>query len=123
MTNIDNRDPNDPVEIYILEASKVEPLSKAEEARLFRELGHSGDWDEQRENVARRLIESQLMLVVRIAEKHSASALPLLDLIQEGNIGLMNAVKSFAQSPVGDFTAHAADYIEGSITKLVGRST
>jgi RNA polymerase primary sigma factor len=123
MTNIDNRDPNDPVAVYILEASKLEPLSKAEETRLFRTLGHSGDWDEQGENVARRLIESQLMLVVRIAEKHSASGVPLLDLIQEGNIGLMNAVKSFAESPIGDFATHAADYIEGSITKAVGKST
>ncbi|HMD15421.1 MAG TPA: sigma factor [Terriglobales bacterium] len=120
---MDNHDPNDPVAVYVLEVGKVEPLTKTEETELFRELGHSGDWDEQRENVARRLIESQLMLVVSIAEKHSASGAPLLDLIQEGNIGLMNAVRSFAERPIGDFTAHAADCIKDAITKGFGKST
>ena len=67
---------SDPVAMYIREASNVEPLTKDEEARLLRELGHSGDWDERRENVARRLIESQLMLVVRIAQKHSEAGVP-----------------------------------------------
>jgi RNA polymerase primary sigma factor len=123
MTQMENHDPNDPVAVYVLEASKVEPLTKAEETKLFRELGHSGDWDEQRENVARRLIESQLMLVVSIAEKHSAAGVPLLDLIQEGNIGLMNAVRSFAERPIGNFTAHAAACIEDTITKAFGKST
>jgi RNA polymerase primary sigma factor len=123
MTQMENHDPDDPVAVYVLEASKVEPLTKMEEATLFRELGHSGDWDGQRENVARRLIESQLMLVVSIAQKHSAYGVPMLDLIQEGNIGLMNAVRSFAERPIGDFAAHAAACIEDSITRVFGKST
>jgi RNA polymerase sigma factor (sigma-70 family) len=69
------------------------------------------------------LIESQLMLVVNIARKHSASGVPMLDLIQEGNIGLMKAVRSFAERPVGDFTAHAAACIEDTITKALDKST
>jgi len=120
---MENHDPNDPVAVYVLEASKVEPLTKMEETELFRELGHSGDWDEQKENVARRLMESQLMLVVKIAQKHSGSCVPMLDLIQEGNIGLMNAVRSFAEKPIGDFTAHASACIEDTITKALGKST
>jgi RNA polymerase primary sigma factor len=123
MRHMENHDPNDPVAVYVLEVSKVEPLTKMEETELFRELGHSGDWDEQRENVARRLIESQLMLVVNIAQKHSASGVPMLDLIQEGNFGLINAVRSFAERPIGDFTAHAAACIEDTITKALGKST
>jgi RNA polymerase primary sigma factor len=123
MTHMDHNDPNDPVAFYVREVSTVEPLTEAEEAKLFLELGHSGEWDEQRENVARRLIESQLMLVVNIAEKHSAFGVPLLDLIQEGNIGLMGAVRSFAERPIGDFTAHAAACIEEAITKAFGKST
>jgi RNA polymerase primary sigma factor len=63
------------------------------------------------------------MLVVSIAQKHSASGVPMLDLIQEGNIGLMNAVMSFAERPIGDFTAHAAACIEDTITKVLGKST
>jgi RNA polymerase primary sigma factor len=123
-THMDHYDPNDPVAVYVREVGTVESLTKAEEAKLFGELGHSGARDEQRENVAaRRLIESQLMLVVNIAEKHSASGAPLLDLIQEGNIGLMNAVRSFAESPIGDFTAHAAACIEAAIAKAFGKFT
>ena len=121
---MENHDPDDPVAVYVLEVSKVEPLTKMEETKLFRELVHSVDWDEQRENVAtRRLIESQLMLVVSIARKHSASGVSMLDLIQEGNIGLMNAVRSFAERPIGDFTAHAAACIEDTITKVLGESS
>ena len=101
MRHMENHDPNDPVAVYVLEVSKVEPLTKMEETELFRELGHSGDWDEQRENVARRLIESQLMLVVNIAQKHSASGVPMLDLIQEGNFGLINASGASQRGPSG----------------------
>jgi DNA-directed RNA polymerase sigma subunit (sigma70/sigma32) len=72
MTQMENHDPDDPVAVYVLEVGKIEPLTKVKEEKLFGELGHSGDWDEQRENVARRLIESQLMLVVSFARKHSA---------------------------------------------------
>jgi RNA polymerase primary sigma factor len=122
MMHMDNHGPNDPVAVYVLEVSKFEPLTKAEETKLFRELGHSGDWDERRENVARRLIESQLMLVVSIAERHLPSGVPMLDLIQKGNIGLMNAVRSFAERPIGDFTAHAAACIDDTIAKAFDKS-
>jgi len=118
---MDSHDPNDPLAVYVLEVSQAEPLTKMEETKLFRELGHSGGWGPQKENAERRLIESQLMLVVSIAKKHSSSV-PVLDLVQEGNIGLMNAIKSFAEQPIGDFTAHAAACIEDAITKVVGKS-
>lgn len=100
---MEEHDPNDPVAFYIREVTHVRPLTKDEETELFRQLGGWGDWDEQRENVARRLIESQLALVVSIAQKHSGAGVPMLDLIQEGNIGLMNAVRSFAERPIGGF--------------------
>jgi DNA-directed RNA polymerase sigma subunit (sigma70/sigma32) len=66
--HVENHDPDDPIAMYILEASKVEPLTKMEETKLFREMGHRGNWDEQGEKAARRLIESQLMLVVNLAQ-------------------------------------------------------
>src|SRR6266567_5501663 len=113
--HMENLDPDDPVVMYILEASKVEPLTKVEETRLFREMGHWGNWDEQGENAARRLIESQLMLVVSLAQKHSAAGISRLEIIKGGNIGLMNAVRSFAERPVGDFSDHAAACIEDDI--------
>jgi DNA-directed RNA polymerase sigma subunit (sigma70/sigma32) len=118
--SVDNHDPNDPVTIYIREVSGVQPLSKDEERKLFRELAGPGGWDEARENVAKRLFEGHLAQVVIIARKHSASSVPMLELIQEGNSSLMNAVKSFAQRPVGDFTEYAATSIEDAIRKAFG---
>jgi RNA polymerase primary sigma factor len=114
-TTMENHDPNDPVAVYISEVGGVEPLAKDEETKLFRELAGPGDWDEVRENVARRLIESHLSQVVSIAQKHSPSGVPMLDLIQEGNIGLMNAVRGFAERPVGDFADYAATCIDDAI--------
>jgi DNA-directed RNA polymerase sigma subunit (sigma70/sigma32) len=117
---MENHDPNDPVAVYIGEVASVKPLSKDEEATLLRELGGSGDWDHARENVARRLIESHLAQVVSIAQEHSASGVPMLDLIQEGNLGLMNAVRSFSEKPIGDFTGYAAKSINEAIKKAFG---
>jgi len=119
---MESHDPDDPVAVYILEASKVEPLTKVEETKLFQEIGHWGNWDERGESAARRLIESRLMLVVRLAQKHAAAGVPMLEVMQEGNIGLMNAVRSFAERPVGDFSAHAASCIEDAIKRYLGES-
>jgi DNA-directed RNA polymerase sigma subunit (sigma70/sigma32) len=120
---MENYDPDDPVRVlrvYICEVASVKPLVKDEETKLFGELAEPGDWDEARENVARRLIEGHLAQVVSIAQKHSASGAPMLDLIQEGNIGLMNAVRSFAEGPIGDFTDYAATCIDDAIKKALG---
>ena len=103
------------IAMYLLEVANVEPLSKEAEKELLLQLKHSGAWNEQQENAARRLIESQLSFVVRIADKYSSSGTPMIDLIQEGNVGLMNAIKTFAQTPVGAFGAYAAQRIEESI--------
>jgi RNA polymerase primary sigma factor len=119
---MEEHDPNDPVAVYVREVSDVQPLTKDEETELFQKLGRWGDGDQQRENVARRLIESQLMLVVSIAQKHSAAGVPMLDLIQEGNMGLMNAVRSFAEGPSGDFAAYAAVCIEDAIAQVLRKS-
>ena len=115
-----NNDPDDPVAMYIREVGSVKPLAKDEEPKLFRELAGPGDWDEAQENVARRLIEGHLAQVLSIAQKHSASGAPMLDLIQEGNLGLMNAIRSFAERPIGDFTDYAATCIDDAIKKAFG---
>ena len=62
------------------------------------------------------------MLVVRLAQKHSRAGVSMLEIIQEGNIGLMNAVRSFAERPVGDFSAHATACIEDAIKRYLGES-
>jgi RNA polymerase primary sigma factor len=116
-------DDADAVAIYLRELASVEPVSTAEETELFRRLGASDNWDGEAENVARRLIESYLRVVVPIAERHSAiSGIAPLDLIQEGNIGLFNAVKAFAKKPSGEFSAYAMACIEDAILKAVAES-
>jgi len=117
------RDPNDPVALYLREAASVEPLSAAEEAEIFRQLGTTNEWQGDTENAARRVVESYLRLVVSIAERHAEiSGVYVLDLIQEGNIGLLNAVKTFAKNPCGVFSAYASVCIEGAISKAVTES-
>ena len=115
-----DHDPDDPVAVYMRELGSIAPLPKDEEMQLFRQLAGAGDWDEARENVARRIIEGHLTQVVSIAQKYPDSGTPILDLIQEGNRGLLNAVRSFAERPIGDFTDHAAACIDESIKKTFG---
>jgi DNA-directed RNA polymerase sigma subunit (sigma70/sigma32) len=118
---MEKHDPDDPVAMYMRELSTIEPLTTDEETSLFQELrGTIGT--EQRETIERRLIESHLPLVASIAQKHTASRIPMLDLIQEGNRGLMNSVRSFAETPTGDFPTFAATCIEDAITKAFGKS-
>lgn len=120
---METHDPKDPVSLYLHEAAKAEPLTVAEEAEIFRRLGTSYDWDGDPENAARRVIESHLRLVVSIAERHAASSgVSVLDLIQEGNIGLLNAVKTFATKRRGVFSSYASECIEGAISQAVAES-
>jgi DNA-directed RNA polymerase sigma subunit (sigma70/sigma32) len=117
---MEKHDSRDPVAMYVRELSSIQPLTKHEETSLFRELaGAIGT--KQGETIERRLIESHLPLVLSVAEKYPASGLAMLDLIQEGNIGLMNSVKSFAERPSGDFATYAAANIEAAITKALGK--
>lgn len=123
MNEMETHDPNDPVAMYLREVADVEPLTAAEEAELFRRLGASDDWQGDTEDAARRVIESHLRLVVAIAERRAAlSGVSVLDLIQEGNIGLLNAVKTFAKNPCGVFSAYASACIEDAISKAVAQS-
>jgi len=116
---MENHAPVDPVTMYLRELSTVVPLTEDEELRLFRKLGGSPKWNEEQENAARRLIETHLQLVVSVAQKRLSSGIPFLDLIQEGNLGLLNALRRFAEEPEGDFTSYATTLIDESITKAI----
>jgi len=112
-------DDNDPVKMYVREVASVQPLTKEEETHLFQELRKSG---ELREVAERRLLESKLHLVLPIAERHASSGLSMLDLIQEGNLGLIRAVQHFPETPFDDFSTYAIDCIEEAISEALGRS-
>ena len=112
-------DNDDPVTVYLRELAAVPPLSKEEEAHLFHECAQTG---EQAEIAKRRLLESRLPLVLPIAERYSSSGLSMLDLIQEGNLGLMRALENFPESGLDDFSAYASSCIEDAISGAVVRS-
>jgi len=61
--------------------------------------------------------------VLPIAERHASSGLSLLDLIQEGNLGLMRALDNFTGTRLDDFSAYAAAWIEDTISEAIARST
>jgi RNA polymerase primary sigma factor len=115
--DLDNDD--DPVKVYLRELATLPPLTKAEEARLFHESARTG---EGAEIAKRRLLESTLPLVLPIAERYASRGLSMLDLIQEGNLGLMRALEDFPETRLDDFSAYAVSCIEDAISGAIARS-
>ena len=84
---------DDPVKTYLKEIGRVPLLSAEEEAALAR-AAQAGD-----EDARRRLSEANLRLVVSVAKRYAGRGLPFLDLIQEGNLGLMKAADKLLVNP------------------------
>ncbi len=104
---------SDPVRLYFHEMGKVPLLTGVEEVALARRI-------ERGDAAARRkLIESNLRLVVSIAKRHAGRGLPLLDLIQEGNLGLMRAVEKFDYRRGFKFSTYATWWIRQAITRAL----
>ena len=100
---------------YLRQVAASPELTSEQEAALFRQLGDSKNWDEDQEEIARRLLESKLRLVVAIAEKRSSSPLSIRERLEEGNRGLLYAVQKYSAHPQGEFTSFAAACIEEAI--------
>jgi RNA polymerase primary sigma factor len=104
---------DDPVRAYLNEIGKVRLLTAAEEVELAIQI-------EAGSQAARRhLIEANLRLVVSVARRYSSSGLPLLDLVQEGNIGLMRAVERFDYRRGFKFSTYATWWIRQAISRAV----
>lgn len=106
---------DDPVELYLSEVAKAPPLTDEEENALFQRLRG----DDRDEAAKRRLIENRLTMVVDIANQYSSAGIPRLDLLQEGNIGLMKAVQMYTKNPAGKFSAYASAMIEAAIRQSI----
>ncbi len=104
----------DPLRHYLLEISKYEPLSHDEEQRLARLLR-----DHQDRDAARRLVTSNLKLVVRVAFLYNKVYSNLMDLIQEGNVGLLQAVKKFDPDRGTRLSTYATWWIKAYIIKFI----
>ena len=101
----------DPVRMYLKEIGNVPLLSSEEEVELAK-LVENGD-----EEAKRKLTEANLRLVVSIAKKYVGRGMPFLDLIQEGNMGLMKAVDKFDYTKGYKFSTYATWWIRQAITR------
>lgn len=104
---------NDPVKMYLKEIGQI-PLLKADEERVIAKRVAEGD-----EEAKQILINSNLRLVVSIAKKYVGRGMHLLDLIQEGNCGLLKAVDKFDYTKGFKFSTYATWWIRQAITRAI----
>jgi RNA polymerase primary sigma factor len=104
---------NDPVRMYLKEIGRISLLSPEEEMKLSIRVAEG---DEEAKNI---LAESNLRLVVSIAKRYVGRGLLFLDLIQEGNIGLMKAVEKFDYDKGYKFSTYATWWIRQAITRAL----
>lgn len=104
---------NDPVRMYLKEIGRVHLLSAEEEIELAKRI-EQGD-----EDAKRRLAEANLRLVVSIAKRYVGRGMLFLDLIQEGNMGLMKAVEKFDYDKGFKFSTYATWWIRQAITRAI----
>jgi len=113
VTNVEGINVDDPVRMYLREIGKIELLSFDEELELAKRI-LDGD-----EEAKRRLSEANLRLVVSIAKKYVGRGLLFLDLIQEGNMGLIKAVEKFDYTKGYKFSTYATWWIRQAITRAI----
>ena len=104
---------HDPTRLYLSEIG-VSPLLTADEEKKFGRLVQIGD-----ESARQRMIESNLRLVVKIARRYINRGLPLLDLIEEGNLGLIHAVEKFDPERGFRFSTYATWWIRQTIERAI----
>ena len=104
---------DDPVRMYLKEIGKVDLLSPDEEIELAKRM-LEGD-----ERAKKRLAEANLRLVVSIAKKYVGRGMLFLDLIQEGNLGLIKAVEKFDYTKGYKFSTYATWWIRQAITRAI----
>ena len=104
---------DDPVKVYLKEIGRVQLLSPEEEVELAKRMAE-GD-----QKARQRLAESNLRLVVSIAKRYVGRGMHFLDLIQEGNLGLIKAVEKFDYTKGFKFSTYATWWIRQAITRAI----
>lgn len=138
-----DRDDEDLVRLYLTDIGQYVLLTKDDEVRLAKEIEEGKAAEKQLEKstrmgaprkrelrkvqrlgtrAERQFVQSNLRLVVSIAKKYQASGLPLLDLIQEGNLGLMHAVEKFDWRKGFKFSTYATWWIRQAITRGIANT-
>jgi DNA-directed RNA polymerase sigma subunit (sigma70/sigma32) len=137
------RDEEDLVRLYLTDIGQYPLLTKDDEVRLAKAIEAGNEarslldataelqparrrelrrQAQDGENAQRTFVQSNLRLVVSIAKKYQASGLPLLDLIQEGNLGLMHAVEKFDWRKGFKFSTYATWWIRQAITRGIANT-
>ncbi|MBQ2929644.1 MAG: sigma-70 family RNA polymerase sigma factor, partial [Clostridia bacterium] len=108
---------DDPVRMYLKEIGKVPLLTADEEIEIAKQLENGTD--EEKEEAKRKLAEANLRLVVSIAKRYVGRGMLFLDLIQEGNLGLIKAVEKFDYTKGFKFSTYATWWIRQAITRAI----
>ena len=111
--SFDNISLDDPVKVYLREIGRVPLLSSDEEIKLAVKITEGNEYAKQ------RLTEANLRLVVSIAKKYVGRGMYFLDLIQEGNVGLIKAVDKFDYTKGFKFSTYATWWIRQAITRAI----
>ena len=111
--SLDNISLDDPVKVYLREIGRVPLLSSEEEVELAVKISEGNQYAKQ------RLTEANLRLVVSIAKKYVGRGMYFLDLIQEGNVGLIKAVDKFDHTKGFKFSTYATWWIRQAITRAI----
>ena len=111
--SFDNVSLDDPVKVYLREIGRVPLLTTDEEIELAVKISEGNEYAKQ------RLTEANLRLVVSIAKKYVGRGMYFLDLIQEGNVGLIKAVDKFDHTKGFKFSTYATWWIRQAITRAI----
>lgn len=106
-------DEDEPIKLYMKDIGKVPLLDAKEETELARRAA-AGD-----KEAGQKLAEANLRLVVSVAKHYNGCGLPLLDLIQEGNLGLIKAVEKFDHTKGYKFSTYATWWIRQAVTRAI----
>ncbi len=108
---------NDTMKVYMSDIGHIPLIKRSEEVTLAAEIAQGS------EEARAKLIKSNLRLVVKIAHDFKGLGLPLLDLISEGNIGLMRAVEKFDPAKGAKFSSYAAWWIKQSMRRALANQS
>ena len=111
--DVENAKLDDPVRMYLKEIGRIKLLTPEEEQEIAKKMAE-GD-----EDARKRMSEANLRLVVSIAKRYVGRGMQLLDLIQEGNLGLMKAVEKFDYTKGYKFSTYATWWIRQSIPRAI----
>jgi RNA polymerase sigma-32 factor len=106
--------PKDPLTLYLKEISQYDLLTIEEEKELTRKLADTGDID-----IAKKLVAANLRLVVKIAMEYKSAYQNVMDLIQEGNVGLMKAVSKYDPDKGAKLSYYSSWWIRSYILKYI----